>query len=324
MHFHSDADKMQAMFRKYNIQTLYHFTDINNLPIIAKCNGLWSKERLEKQGLLTNIATGGNELSLSLDREFENWDKVHLYFCPNTPMAYNKQMESHLCYLVIKSDVAFQKGVFFTNTNATRKRNGHRRGQGLEGLNLVDFDTIKSTLKSGPKPWDQTWHRNVQAECLIPAEVSINDILSIVFISKASLEEGKRLWGNRPHSFFKVNKNLFHEGFPVVNSAILTSYNVSKDNVSSQIFEHEDTFELGQKITLLVSVKTTPGLKAKIVWLRGNGVIIDESTTEFEEQTTYWHWPNINSVALNDGNYNVEYYIGNIRWVRIPFAIHNF
>jgi len=320
-----DAEKMQAIFRKYNIQTLYHFTDINNLLHIDKCNGLWSKEKLERHGFLDSVVTGGNELSLSLDIELGNWDKVHLYFCPNTPMAYTKQQDAHLCYLVIKPDVAFQQGVFFTNTNATRKRNGHRRDQGLEGLKLVDFDTIKSTLKTGPKPWDQTWHRNVQAECLTPQEVSIDKILSINFISKASLEEGNRLWGNKPHPPFKIDKRLFHDGFPVVNSATLTSSNVSKDNINSEHFKHEDNFLVGvQRITLLISIKATPELEAKAIWFLENGDKIDESTTIFENQATYWHWPSINSVNLNCGQYSVEYYVGNIRWVRIPFVIHDF
>ncbi|PIZ18565.1 MAG: hypothetical protein COY50_14695 [Deltaproteobacteria bacterium CG_4_10_14_0_8_um_filter_43_12] len=214
---------------------------------------------------------------------------------------------------------------FFTNTNATRKRNGHRRDQGLEGLKLVDFDTIKSTLKTGPKPWDQTWHRNVQAECLTPQEVSIDKILSINFISKASLEEGNRLWGNKPHPPFKIDKRLFHDGFPVVNSATLTSSNVSKDNINSEHFKHEDNFLVGvQRITLLISIKATPELEAKAIWFLENGDKIDESTTIFENQATYWHWPTINSVNLNCGQYSVEYYVGNIRWVRIPFVIHDF
>ena len=116
-----NAEKMQAIFRKYNIQTLYHFTDINNLLHIDKCNGLWSKEKLERHGFLDSVVTGGNELSLSLDIELGNWDKVHLYFCPNTPMAYTKQQDAHLCYLVIKPDVAFQQGVCYKYQCYTKK-----------------------------------------------------------------------------------------------------------------------------------------------------------------------------------------------------------
>ncbi|MDI6735778.1 MAG: DarT ssDNA thymidine ADP-ribosyltransferase family protein [bacterium] len=316
--------KIKEIFSRHNIKVFYHFTDINNLPIIGKCNGLWSKEKLEEHGFLSDIVTGGNELSLNLDKELENWNKVHLYFCPNTPMVYNKQKESHSCYFIIKPDVAFEQGVFFTNTNATRKRNGHKRDHGLEGLKLVDFDTIKSTLETGPKPWDKTWHRNVQAECLIPQEVSIDKILSINFISEASLEEGNRLWRNNLHPPFKVDNNLFYAGFPVVNSAILTSSDISKDNVKSKHFEHEDTFVSGQKITFLVNVQATPGLEANIKWFLENRDIINESTTVFENQSNYWHWTSIDSANLNSGRYNVEYYLGNTRWIRITFIIYDF
>ena len=250
---------------------------------------------------------------------------VHLYFCPHTPMVYNKQSEAHLCYLLIKPDIALNQGVFFTNTNATRKRNGHKRAEGIEGLTLIDFDVIKSTLKTAPKPWDPTWHRNVQAECLVPKEVPIDYVEAINFISEASLKDGKRLWGNKPHPPFKINKSFFHEGFPVLDSVILTSSDISKDNVNSQPFEHEDKFCLGvQKITLLTSVKAIPCLEAKTVWFSTKEKKIHESSTTFENQNTYWHWPSLNAGNLSAGEYYVEYYIGSIRWITIPFTLFDF
>ena len=113
--FHSQATDIKKILAKYGIRRLYHFTAIDNLSFITRYNGLWSKQKLEQAGLLNDrVITGGNELSLNLDRQCGNWDKVHLCFCPNTPMAYRIQQNpenrdpqsAHICYLLIDPTVA--------------------------------------------------------------------------------------------------------------------------------------------------------------------------------------------------------------------------
>ena len=154
MQLHHQAAQIRKTLEENGIEILYHFTAINNLKWLAQY-GLLSKEKLEKKGILDEIETGGDELiSLKLDRELGNWGKVSLYFCPHTPMAYGKQGEKHIVYILINPEVATWENVLFTDTNATRKQDGHHREQGMEGVNLVDFKTIKETLDDGPKPWD--------------------------------------------------------------------------------------------------------------------------------------------------------------------------
>lgn len=323
MQLHHQAAQIKSTFARNGIKILYHFTSISNLEWIAQY-GLLSKEKLEEEGIFDEIETGGDELiSLRLDRELGNWGKVHLYFCPHTPMAYRKQEEKQVAYILINPEVATWEDVLFTDTNATRKQDGHRREQGVAGINLVDFKTIRETLDSGPRPWDRTWHRNVQAEVLVPDEIPLDYIESIAFISKASLEEGERLWGNKRHHPFEVDKDLFHQGFPYVADALLTSQEVSKDNVGKTEFINGREFivERDSKVTLLVNLKAVPGLQAKILWTTSDGKMILEDNTEFEKGSSYWHWSDIEIRELSAGSYFAEYHLGDTSWVKIPFKV---
>ena len=323
MRLHDQATQIKRTLEENGIRILYHFTPISNLEWIAQYECLASKEKLEEKGIFPEIETGGNELSLQLDRELGNWGKVHVYFCSHTPMAYGQQGGKHIVYVLINPEVATWENVLFTDTNATRKQDGHRREQGIEGIKLVDFKTIMGTLDDGPKPWDRTWHRNVQAEVLVPDEIPLDYIEGIAFITKASLEEGERLWGNKRHPPFKVDMDLFHKGFPYVEDALLTSQEVNKDNVESTEFSNkrEFTVELGSRVTLLVNLKAVPGLQTRILWTTSDGKTISEDNTKFEKGSGYWHWPSIEVERLSVGSYFVEYYLGDTRWIKMPFRV---
>ncbi len=329
--FHPEASEMKKILDKHGVQKLYHFTSIDNLSVIAECGGLLSKQRLEQAGLLNKIKTGGNELSLDLDRELGNWDKVHLYFCPKTPMAYRIQQNpegrnpqsAHICYLIVDPIVAMWDGVFFTDTNATQKIDGHQRKQGLEGLKLIDFDIIKAHLKNKWVEPKQRWHRNVQAECLVPDEIPLTYVKAISFISDASLKEGERVWESVEHPPFNVDKNLFHRGFPVVEKYLLTSQEVNKDNVNSTQFPDKRVFSTPSvsSITLLVNLFANAGTQVKVIWLDNSGKIISKDEIEFERESGYGHWPSLEIADLEDGNYSVEYYLKEIRWFKAHFKI---
>lgn len=322
MQLHHQAAQIKKVLEDNGIETLYHFTAISNLKWIAQY-GLLSKEKLGEKGIFDEIETGGNELNLTLDQELGNCGKVHLYFCPHTPMAYGEQGEKHIVYILINPEVATWENVLFTDTNATRKQDGHRREQGTKGIKLVDFKTIKGTLDNGPKPWDRTWHRNVQAEVLVSDKIPVDYIESIAFISKASLEEGERLWGNKKHPPFKVNRDLFHGGFAYVEDAILTLQEVNKDNVGTTNFADEHEFIIGRasRATLLVNLKALPGLQAKIRWTSSDGRMISEDNAGFEKEGGYWHWSDMDIRGLGVGDYFAEYHLGDIEWVRIPFKV---
>ena len=102
MQLAQDAEEMLNYLKRYDITHLYHFTDIENLPLIFEMGGLVSKQKLENHGLLESIKTGGNPLSKELDEHWGNWDKVSLSWASQLPMAYYREQEQHLCYIVVK------------------------------------------------------------------------------------------------------------------------------------------------------------------------------------------------------------------------------
>ncbi|MEW6376636.1 MAG: DarT ssDNA thymidine ADP-ribosyltransferase family protein, partial [Thermodesulfobacteriota bacterium] len=229
---------------------------------------------------------------------------------------------SHICYFILDPSVALWDGVFFTDTNATKTTDGHQREQGLLGLNLVDFETIMAHL-SGSRVPKQRWHRNVQAECLVPDQIPLKYVKGISFISEASLREGQRLWGEANHPTFRVERDLFSIGFALVNDFKLTSQQITNENVGTLQLQDERNFSkrLCSRVTLLANIYATACSQAKIVWLDNEGNIISEDKTDFEKVSTYWHWPSLQIVNLNEGNYSVEYYLNDIRWFKAHFTV---
>ena len=256
---HPDAGGILARLRQERIPCLYHFTSIENLPLICRLNGLCSKQRLQNASLWPCPNPGGDDLSHTLDRRWGNWDKVGMNLTPRTPMCYRKKRQKHLCFFVLLPDVATHAGVVFANTNATAT--GHQRAEGLSGLDLINF----AAVRAHPRPWDKDgWHRPVQAEILVPDYVALDLVTEVVFVSPASLQEGERLWGNSQHPPFRVDAGHFADlpshsrptlGFPNLVDLILTFDQVDKSNVKASR-AHVSRFHrsLGAGVTAIASV----------------------------------------------------------------------
>jgi hypothetical protein len=96
------------------IPLLYHFTDVSNLPAIRRLGGLFSTSRLAEMG--EAFCAGGDEDSLSLDRQCGMDAFVHLCFTDNHPMAFRLQErkpDANLTYLRIDCAILYQPGVMF-------------------------------------------------------------------------------------------------------------------------------------------------------------------------------------------------------------------
>lgn len=88
-------------------KTLYHFTDEANFPSITQ-NGILSKEQLRSRGLWPPAATGGNQLSWSLDQHRGIDPYVSLCMTRNHGMKYLAHQDGRLPnprYLAIKPEV---------------------------------------------------------------------------------------------------------------------------------------------------------------------------------------------------------------------------
>src|SRR5579859_7931658 len=112
---HPEADAILARLKQESITSLYHFTSVENLPGICQMQALCSKQTLETERQKLPRSTGGNPLSHTLDRYRGNWDKVSLNLTSHTPMVYHRKREQHLCFFVIRPEIATWSGVIFTD-----------------------------------------------------------------------------------------------------------------------------------------------------------------------------------------------------------------
>src|SRR5947209_17862402 len=190
-HNNLDGHPIVRRLAAERIQALYHFTSVENLPLIVATGGLLSKHALQRHHIAPP-APGGNEVSRDLDRRNDNWDFVSLSFTPHIPMAYYKKRDSHLCYFVLHPHVAALPGVMFTDRNATDHT--HRRGGDVTGLNLIDFTVVR--YEHAPDRAD--WKPLVQAEVLVPARVDLGCVAYVGFVSEASRDEAVRLMAHIP------------------------------------------------------------------------------------------------------------------------------
>jgi hypothetical protein len=381
-------EEMKKVLDSYGIDKLFHFTCVDNLELIAKCGGIWSKEKLEKARLLDEVITCSNKLSHKLDKNYGNWNKVSLSFCYRHPMTYRiwkdlakrspqsayicynrppttyptpKNLKNlipknlterhsrcaHICYLVIDRDVALWDGVVFTYTNATNFELGFLvgfRDYGLKGLKLIDFEAIRKYRNGeGVEPWQ--WMA-VQAECLVPDEIPLSYIKSIVFISEASKKYGEYLWkksGNPDalskvsgdREFFKVNRDYFYKKnsppcFAFVDNFGLIPSEKLNENLNKKPEDIEDIREfsksLHSKVALLLYLYATEKIKlikVKTIWRDANGRRIKEDWREKNCPKTrrYWYTSELDISQLNEGDYLVEFYLNDAKWFEAPFKI---
>ncbi|MHA1252355.1 MAG: DarT ssDNA thymidine ADP-ribosyltransferase family protein [Candidatus Helarchaeota archaeon] len=326
--YSEDKEKILEYLNNNNIQSFWHFTDIRNLPLIKELEGLRSKKFLEKFNIWNSekIYPGGNTISHNLDKELDNWDKISLNFTPYTPFAYKKKQENHLIFIEINKKVAILKDVIFTNCNATRIRNAYSRGSGINGLKQVRFDIIGSL----PDPGNKDWRKYVQAEILIPNHIPINMFKSINFISKASLEEGKRLWeGKVPENLFMVNPKVFQDydyknrkdwiiNFPYLIDVIITNNKINNvtnfdDLAKNNVFK----VKRGDKLQILSKLFRIQGTEFKILIKSLKEYIFNDFPFKLTE-LTYPNYPLTIDIPWDFKNdfIDIEFYINKILWLK--------
>jgi hypothetical protein len=243
-----DAQAIRDRLNQERINHFYHFTSIENLSFCARKGAICSKHILETDEDWPVPQPGGNDDSHQRDRRLGNWDKVSLLFSAHTPMAYRTKSEKHLCFFEISSEVAEFEGVVFTNANAASELS--RSGVGVAALNDVRFDLVRSS----PQPANPDWRHMSQAEVLIPERVPFQYVQRVCFISEASRDEARRLWGSAQSPNFVVDPEPFESepgfvGFAFVSKVILTG---DEANVHRTRFSKAST----SNITAIVNIES--------------------------------------------------------------------
>jgi hypothetical protein len=166
----------QRILNQHNIHTLYHFTDISNIPSIKQNGGLLSWHYCINNGI-SIPRPGGDELSRNLDtrRGLENY--VRVCFTKNHPMLFivkNKGRIPNPVILEINPEIILQKGTKYSSQNATRA--GASIGETLVYFKLIEFDVVKQLnhfdLTEDQKPY-------YQAEILVPVKIPLEYITNI-------------------------------------------------------------------------------------------------------------------------------------------------
>jgi len=169
--------------------------------------------------------------------------------------------------------------------------------------------------------------RPVQAEVLVPDQLSLEYVENVFFVSEESRAEGERLWGNRDHPPFVVDPSIFADfsvyqaatyNFPFLVSVILTDEHVERGNVQTPR-HHKSQFRRinTRMIHVLAQVHALTGTKGRIIWLPTH----ETSSTIFAKPSRYYHWSSISIDRLPDGQCALEYRLGEVRWRTLHFEV---
>lgn len=311
--FSRERYEILKFLEKNKIHSLWHFTDIRNLPLIYELQGIRSKKYLEENGYLDRVYCGGNELSHNLDKSLGNWDKISLNFTPHTPMAYRKKREAHLVFLEIDIEVATFEDAIFTDCNATRIRNCQLREKGFEGLKNVKFDIINGL----PNPGDQKWKKYVQAEVLVPDFIPLTRIKAVHFISHASKQYGEFLIGKNRK--FHINKKTFADiyynkwtvQFPYLQKVLVSNNEITEENYNE--IKSSDTFIIGgEPFWIFVDLYAVAGTKALVI-VKDAG---EKSERTFKETSEWLWWPKFRIPKASKYYVELEVFLDDICWLK--------
>ncbi len=112
---------LQETLDFYNIDKIWHFTDISNVPSILE-HGLLSLKIIEKLDISVSCF-GADKLSHDLDRYYGLDKYIHLSFIKEHPMCYKKKLHGDIpnpIWLAIDVSVLFDTGVYFATDVANK------------------------------------------------------------------------------------------------------------------------------------------------------------------------------------------------------------
>ncbi len=165
-------EEFLQVLKDNEIDTLYHFTDVRNLPSIKRHGGLFSWKYCEEHNIKIPYQ-GGDDDSKQLDVKYGLQDYVRLSFCYDHPMAYRlEQKGCEIKILEIKIDVALLEGTLFSDINAADKL--HTHGGSLEDLLNVNFEAVKRQYVRKDDPDFKPHQAEVMVKTFVPLEYIVN------------------------------------------------------------------------------------------------------------------------------------------------------
>lgn len=174
-----DKDSILQLLQSNGISTFYHFTAVNNIPLIKKYGGLFSWAELERKNIVIPNP-GGTQLSRQLDVHYGLQNYVRLSFCNDHPMIWRLQQSGvKLVLLMIDINVATWDDTLFSNMNATDS--GHSHGKTLDDLRRVNFYAVKQSYLRRDDPNFKPHQAEIMVRNFIPIQY-IKNINSPLYI----------------------------------------------------------------------------------------------------------------------------------------------
>jgi hypothetical protein len=182
--------EIKAFVKEKEIPCVLHFTHISNLESILE-KGLLSRDNVDE-----NIQDAETNDEMRLDK---HTDTISLSIAfPNSPMFYKYRNEKggEWCVIGINKRVLWKNSVLFCKYNAA---DGRMIGKSKEELSSLDSliamyeDDLETRTEQSLKVFDPT---DVQAEVLAFNEIKVEDLIGVVFPSRAAKKRYKDLLGD--------------------------------------------------------------------------------------------------------------------------------
>lgn len=164
-------------FQRFNVQSLYHFTDRRNLPNIRANGGLFSLAELRRRSI-TVPAPGGNQLSQDLDGAAGMDQYVHLCLSREHPMAHVARQAGHIqevVFLEIDSAVRHWPGVMYVP--GVSNSSGMIPVPIMGALNTIDLEVLHTFIDWKTVPGAYARRQAAEkCEVLVPNHIPVQFI----------------------------------------------------------------------------------------------------------------------------------------------------
>lgn len=161
------------------INSLYHFTDTRNLPMIRELGGLHTLSYLRKKEI-NIVAPGSNEVSQNLDSKSGLDRYVHLCFRNNHPMEHIAKTQGRIkdsIFLQVSPAVLQFDGVKFTDGIANK--GGVLLRELDEARDIIDFEVLSNHTNWKDPAILQRLQRVEKYEILIPRDIPLSYIWNL-------------------------------------------------------------------------------------------------------------------------------------------------